>query len=133
MRSALAIVGLLLIGSVAQADPVETLRARRHTPVGQAVVLRTHAHWDANCKPSADPRIDWVTEPAHGKVDQDVEIVKARANVVGATNCEGVEMRGLRLTYHPQAGFKGEDALTYDVRYDARYPVVRYEFRVSVE
>jgi hypothetical protein len=135
MRAALALacVGWMSIAAVAQADPVETLRASRRTLTDQPVLLRTHAHWDGNCRALTDPRITWVVEPAHGQVDQVADTVPGHANIVGNTNCEGVEMRGIRLTYRPEPGFHGVDALSYDVRYDAKTPVIRYEFKVRVE
>jgi hypothetical protein len=133
MRNACIVLCLSLMAASAHADPVDTLRARRHTQADQPVVLRTHSHWDGNCRSSTDPRITWVTEPAHGNVDQTVEMVTAHANAVGNTNCEGMEMRGLKLTYRPEAGFRGVESLIYDVRYDNRTPVIRYEFKVTVE
>ena len=135
MRFLLALpIGFLCCATAAQAaDPVDVLRARRHTPAGQAVELRTHAHWDANCRAGTDPRISWVVEPAHGKVTEAAGSVSGHAPAVGATDCSGVEMHGLRLTYQPEPGYIGTDTLSYDVRYDARNPVVRYEFRIVVE
>jgi hypothetical protein len=133
MRTASTILGFLLMAASAHADPVDTTHARRRTQVDQPVVLRTHAHWDGNCRSSTDPQVTWVTEPAHGKVEQTVEMVTAHANVVGGTSCEGIEMRGVKLTYRPEAGFRGVDLLSYDLRYDMRTPVIRYEFRVTVE
>ena len=128
------LIGTSALATLAQAaDPVDVYRARRHTPIGQAVELRTHAHWDGNCRPGTDPRISWVVEPAHGKVTETAGTVSGHAPAVGATDCSGVEMRGLRLTYQPEPGYTGTDTLSYDVRYDARNPPVRYEFRVVVD
>lgn len=129
------LVAALIVASrvaVAAADD-RTMTTQRRTTVDRPVLVRTHAHWDGNCQANTLPTIRWLAQPQHGRVDIEEGEVTAGGNWAGGTPCKGVKMRGLRLVYQPAAGFRGTDAFSYEVRYDAKLPTAKVEASVSVE
>jgi hypothetical protein len=126
---------LLAVASsiVSAQDASRILQAKRRTAADTPIELRTHAHWDDQCRSISLPVVTWVENPVHGRVEQSEAEVMGHAPAVGDINCEGIPMHGLRLKYTPEIGYHGVDHLVYDVRYDDRNPVVRYEFSVTIK
>lgn len=93
------------------------------------VVIREHAGWDRDCAAIAPPVLTLDAPPRHGYVCARAEDITVRSMVVGTeAQCIGRLVRGVRLIYRPDLGFRGDDGL----RYAALYPSLRRSVSVSV-
>ncbi len=110
----------------------DLIRLDRQTTAGKEVLIRGFAEFDANCKLVKAQSITVATKPANGNVETRPGEVVVGPNWVGAVNCEGTRLNGVKVFYVPRPGFTGTDAFAFDVAY-AKGRVVRAEISVKVE
>lgn len=83
----------------------------RHSAHGQTVRLGRHGQWNRFCHMSEIPTIDVPTPPAHGKL----EIRQERFEISSASECAGSTVDGTVVYFTPEAGFHGEEKVSYNV------------------
>lgn len=124
---------LIMLGALALAHAADTpVRHEQFATAGranQAITLREHAGWNANCEAIASPALHVDAPPRHGRLCARVETIVVRSLYAGTEDqCIGRRVRGVRLEYRPDADFSGGDDLSYAVQ----YPSVRRAIAVRV-
>jgi hypothetical protein len=127
-----AIAGLVLVSFAIGAAGDEVEKARVKAIAETRTLVRTHAHWDANCHALEVPRIDITKQPAHGTVDVAEGDFPVRRKRLGNSPCIGITVHGAGLYYTPAVGYRGADVLAYDVR-SSGLPALHFEVEMSVE
>ncbi len=108
----------VLIGACAfPALADEPLVVRKQTRVGQEVVVRGFAEFDAQCRLKNVQRIAVASAPSGGSVEMRPGDVVIGPNWVGSGQCAGTTLRGVQVVYVPAPRFTGTDRFSLDVGY----------------
>jgi hypothetical protein len=127
-----ALVGVIALSLCAgMACPAQAAdeEIARTAQADHSIVIREHAGWNMECEAIAHPALYLNEPPRHGSICARLQDIKIRSIFAGTeAQCVGRVVRGVQLIYRPDAGFVGDDRLSYA----AQYPSVLRPVVVSV-
>jgi hypothetical protein len=85
---------------------------RSEVVAGALARVGVHAAAKKDCSPAPLPTITVVNAPKHGSLH--VQTGKVKSNQIKA--CPNIELPANLIMYRSQAGFSGEDKVTYEVK-----------------
>jgi hypothetical protein len=102
---------LALVLAIASAQAQDSTHRTAQAVSGQAIRLSAHLNINRDCSPTAPPQVRVLTPPKNGALS----IRTGTAKSERIRNCERVEAPVRLVFYRSNAGYSGEDQVSYEI------------------